>query len=179
MDWIYRIKNDENEALKEIYQNCQKPFVSWLRKNYNKPNIDAIEIFQQSLLIMYDNVQTGKLTTLTSDISTYIIAIAKNKILESLRRDQKRRIGEFGYWNQLVDHQGMTDYEDLSQYEVLKDLISNLGGSCKKLLELFYYRELNVEEIMSQMNFSTRDTVKTKKYKCLKRLQNAYSRHKG
>jgi len=49
-------------------------------------------------------------------------------------------------------------------------LLQELGESCKKILELFYYENLSMKEIVSQMHYENEQVVRNKKYKCLQQL---------
>ena len=55
MDWIAYIKQDENNALKEVYMTHRDACEVWLRSNYQVTHEDAREIFQSSIIILYDN----------------------------------------------------------------------------------------------------------------------------
>ena len=175
MDWISYIHSNENQAFKEIYGLYEKPCVAWIKKSFNVDKAIAKDIFQNSLVIFYDNITKGKFVNLTSDIKPYIYSIARNKVWEVFRNSKKRKQGEMGYWNQFDDDDDKIDLE--SNLELLDVVLDEIGDPCKTLLELFYYQNLNLDEIMIKMNYSSRNTVKTKKYKCIKRLQMAYLRH--
>ncbi|NNF32573.1 MAG: hypothetical protein HKN68_00580, partial [Saprospiraceae bacterium] len=66
MDWIAYIKQDENNALKEVYKTHRDACEMWLRSKYQVTHEEAREIFQSTIIILYDNVMTGKLTRLDS-----------------------------------------------------------------------------------------------------------------
>ena len=45
-----------------------------------------------------------------------------------------------------------------------------MGESCRKILSLFYYENLSMKEIVSQMHYENEQVVRNKKYKCLQQL---------
>jgi DNA-directed RNA polymerase specialized sigma subunit len=49
-------------------------------------------------------------------------------------------------------------------------MLNDLGESCKKILELFYYESLSMKEIVSHMHYENEQVVRNKKYKCLQQL---------
>jgi len=49
-------------------------------------------------------------------------------------------------------------------------LLHELGESCRKILELFYFENLSMKEIVSQMHYENEQVVRNKKYKCLQQL---------
>jgi DNA-directed RNA polymerase specialized sigma24 family protein len=52
----------------------------------------------------------------------------------------------------------------------LSRLLGELGESCKKILELFYYENLSMKEIVSHLHYENEQVVRNKKYKCLQQL---------
>ena len=177
MDWIHKIKTNDNEALREIYDLCREECIAWLQNDFGLSIHDALDVFQVSIVILYDNVMTGKLETLTSNIKTYLKGIAKNKALELLRSRK----------NIIVAHNipvlAQYVYEE-NEKVILEEQLSAalkslefLGDPCKSLLELYYYNDLSMEDITAIMGYKNADTTKNQKYKCLRRLQNIYSEH--
>jgi spore coat polysaccharide biosynthesis predicted glycosyltransferase SpsG len=122
LDWIQAIKTDDDKALKKLYAQSREPCRSWLIKNYKISAEDATEIFQISVVILYENICSGKLQKLNSNINTYLHAIAKNKVMELRRRyyfgkrSMTQITNEMGYKN--------TDTTKNQKYKCLKRLQS-------------------------------------------------------
>ncbi|MBK8819416.1 MAG: hypothetical protein IPN49_10120 [Saprospiraceae bacterium] len=76
MDWIQYVKVSENEALNKLYLRYKEDTVVWLQKEFLCSHDESVDIFQVAVIIFYDNVITEKLTSLTSDIKTYLFGIA-------------------------------------------------------------------------------------------------------
>jgi len=173
MDWIGKIKSDPDKSLATLYHEYQNQGVNWIISSFGLSKDEAEEVFQTSLVLLYDNVVTGKLTELTANIKTYLFAIIKNKIIH-LNRCKNR----FSAYDAKELLSGVIDeeYEELSQEDLLKasKSMTRLGEPCKTLLELSYYQELSMEEISNLMGYKNADTTKNLKYKCLKRLQKIF-----
>ena len=177
MDWIAYIKQDENNALKEVYMTHRDACEVWLRSKYQVNHEDAREIFQSSIIILYDNVMTGKLTRLDSSIKSYIYSIAKNKVREH-QRQQSRTIDGDRLNKQFSEngvHEKMVKESRINQVVLA---LNTMGDPCKSLLQLYYYKKLSMSEIGTLMGYKNADTVKNQKYKCLKRLQKLLHHHK-
>ena len=58
MNWISYIKNDEDRALRDIYTTHRSACISWLKSSYTLTEEDAKEVFQDSVIILYDNIMT-------------------------------------------------------------------------------------------------------------------------
>lgn len=175
-DWIQKIKTNENEALKEIYLLCRQDCLTWLKKEFNCSQDDALDIFQISVMILYDNVITGKLQQLTSNIKTYLTGIARNKALELCRT--RKNIVSDDVLNQLISYITEDDTENLGEKVLLASRsLDELGDPCKTVLVQYYYYDKSMDDITTIMNYKNSDTTKNQKYKCLKRLQSIYFSH--
>lgn len=173
MDWIARIKSDPDKTLTTLYKNLKNDAISWIKNNFQLNDTDAEEIFQTSMVIMYDNVITGKLTVLTSDIKTYLFSIIKNKVIHFNRTKSKTvAFDALEYLSNTV----VEEYQEMSRDDLEKasKAMLHLGEPCKSLLELSYYQQLKLDEITTIMNYKNNDTTKNLKYKCMKRLQKIY-----
>ena len=175
-DWIQKIKTNENEALKEIYLLCREDCLVWLQKDFNCSLDDALDVFQMSVMILYDNVISGKLQHLTSHVKTYIFGVARNKALE-LQRSHKSIVSD-DILNSIAGYITSEDSETSEAQIILaSQSLDELGDPCKTVLIQYYYHDKSMEEITTLMSYKNSDTTKNQKYKCLKRLQNIYFSH--
>lgn len=175
-DWIQEVKTNENEALKKIYTLCRQDCILWLQKEFNCSADDAIDIFQVSMMIFYDNVVSGKLIQLTSDLLTYINGIAKNKAME-LYRSRKNLVSSDALKDMVVHFVSEESESNEDQIILASQSLDELGDPCKTLLIHYYYYDKSMDEITKIMQYKNADTTKNQKYKCLKRLQNIYFSH--
>src|SRR5690606_1870039 len=123
--------------------------------------------YQLSFFIFYDNIMTGKLENLSSNIKTYLFAIGKNKILELSRRNAKysyninEEIYEMG-----EEELEMTQEREKHFHQISLGLLQ-LGDPCKKILEMMYYESRSMDYITEKLGYKNVDTTKNQKYKCL------------
>jgi hypothetical protein len=78
LNWIELIHTDENKALKLLYKSHRDDITRWLKSHYKMDENIGIDIFQQSVIILYDNVISGKLTNMSCDVKSYLFSICKN-----------------------------------------------------------------------------------------------------
>src|SRR5450432_2022702 len=132
---------------------------------------DADDIFQETVVSFIDSVQKAKFRQ-ESGIRTFLISISKNLWYNEIRRRQRA-----GNREKLFDSD--REQEDAGISEIIQDrelkkqlnqLLQDLGDSCRKILELFYYENLSMKEIVSQMPYENEQVVRNKKYKCLQQL---------
>lgn len=173
MDWIERIKSDPDKTLTILYKDLKNDTIQWIKKEFSLQSEDADEIFQTSIVLLYDNVVSGKLTLLTSHIKTYIFSIIKNKIIQLNRA--KNRISSYDATEMML---GVIDeeYQEIAQEDLIKanSSLIKLGEPCKSLLELSYYQQMKLDDITLLLGYKNNDTTKNLKYKCMKRLQKIF-----
>jgi RNA polymerase sigma factor (sigma-70 family) len=179
VDWIAYIKEEEEKALKEIYDSCRHDVLRWLVRDFSCSNDEAMDVFQTSVVIMYDNVVSSKLSHLSSDIKSYIKAIARNKALELIRsKSLEKKKGDAYKWIKYAQNESNREEQDI-QLEWLSAALDELGDPCKGVLTAYYYENKNMDDITHKMGYKNADTTKNQKYKCLKRLQKLYFGHIG
>ncbi len=178
LNWIEHIKNDENRALKELYAMYRDECVQWLMSKQNLQLEDAKEIFQTAVVILYDNVITGKLEELNSHIKSYLIGICKNKAYELYR--QQKRVSYPEVFPTIQAYVMEEDDKHVLEEEVqqMNQALTGLGDPCRSIIQLFYYKKMSMDDITALMGYKNSDTTKNLKYKCIKRLQKALHLHK-
>lgn len=175
MDWINELRKNSDAALKQIYSDYREEAIAWLQKKFSMTEDNSKEVFQSAIVILYDNVNSGKLTELTSSIKTYLFAIARNKALE-LTRSNIRNVGEIGL-PILKEHilESKHDKEILEdRIDALSSALRRIGDPCRSILQLFYYKKFEMEVITKMMGYKNAATTKNLKYKCIKRLQTQF-----
>ncbi|HMQ07326.1 MAG TPA: sigma-70 family RNA polymerase sigma factor [Saprospiraceae bacterium] len=177
MDWISEIKENENEALTSLYRLYRNECISWIMKNFHCTYEDGLDIFQHTIVILYDNVITGKLSHLTSDIKTYMMGIIRHKTLEWVRKKNKlnHQFHE-SFWFEYIKEE--EPGVNVDQIESIAWAMDRIGGPCRELLHNYYYLGNKIEEITQKMGYRNTDSTKSQKYKCLKRLQSMVFEHK-
>jgi RNA polymerase sigma factor (sigma-70 family) len=132
---------------------------------------DADDIFQETVVSFIDSVQKAKFRQ-ESGIRTFLISISKNLWYNEIRRRQRA-----GNREKLFDSD--REQEDAGISEIIQDrelkkqlnqLLQDLGDSCRKILELFYYENLSMKEIVSHLHYENEQVIRNKKYKCLQQL---------
>jgi len=171
VDQLKNIRSGDDKALREVYLKYKPEFLVWIGKLAGLSADDALEVYHLTMITFYENVKGGKLTTLTSQLKTYIFGIGKNKAKEFKRLYQTKNVS-------LDTNQMNFAVNVVPQEEINKDLIAplkkglrHLGDPCKSLLEAFYLDGLSMEEISKVFEYKSASVAKTQKYKCIQRLK--------
>ena len=85
---IELLKQGDQKTLEKIYLDNREGFINFSRK-YNVDESDAIDIYQDSILILRENAINGRIDNLQSNISTYLFAIGKYRIFTILEFNRK------------------------------------------------------------------------------------------
>ena len=164
------IRNGEEDGLLRLYRQNRKMVVSYISKNSGTRD-DAEDMLQEALVILWERVRSGKYEH-TAKLSTFIFATVKNlwsRRLARIRRESPKELNGDSYWDgepTLLDN--VINHE---RADLVRDCMKKIGEQCRKLLLLFYWEELSMEQIASEMGFANADTVKSKKYQCKKQLE--------
>ena len=162
---IQLLRTGQNgEALKNLYQVF--PSVNHFVKANGGNEDDARDMFQESLLVFYKNVQKDDFT-LTCSINTYLFSIVKYLWKDELKK--KNRMVNFEIKEPVQEAQ--TYLEEESKMTMIDKMLDQLGDRCKQILQLFYYKKKSMEEIAQLLNYRNVDTAKTQKYKCMERAK--------
>jgi len=167
------LKKGSNKALSSIYKMYKSDFIRYARK-FNLSDEEVVDVYQDAILALRENVVTGKLNILNSTLKTYFFSIGKYMIYDCLRK--KNNI-DFKELKELEVNYKSEEFNFLFTKELsekqkkLSIAFQKLGDKCKRLLTLFYYQEYTLEEIVNELNYKTKDVVKSQKSRCLKTLK--------
>jgi len=173
LDIFQEIKKGNEDPLINLYKTYRDEFTMWANKNYNCDVEDAKDIFQDTILAFYNNVKSGQLIELKSELKTYLFAIGKFKII-NFQKKQYRSVtfSEFDLLNGKEPFENLM--KDKEEQEFIKDTVKKYLNEqcedCKKVLELYYFKELDMKTIASEMGYKNADVAKKKKYECFKKL---------
>jgi RNA polymerase sigma-70 factor (ECF subfamily) len=165
---ISRLQKEGMSALEYIYQLYRQDFLLFARK-YQATDEDILDAYQDAMIALFENVQTGKLTELTSHIKTYIFSIGKYILLNKLKRQS--RIVEIEQIPEQLDDFFYKKIELSHRQTILLNALDELGGKCQELLVLFYYRQFSIEAIMHELGYQSTNVVKASKSRCMKKMK--------
>lgn len=160
---LTNLKQQGSAALEEVYVRYRVEFIQWMCGRLGCEGELAKDIYQQTILTFYENVQSGKLSTLTSQVKTYLFSIGRNKYYEAVR--EKARQAKAKNWDEPAE----TFPESLLQQ--VENYLQQLGEPCRSLLMQFYFHKRSMEQLTELFAYKNIDTAKNQKYKCLERLR--------
>ena len=179
---ITQLKQRDRNALKTVYTEYKTEFFKFSSR-YTTDNIVREDIFQDALIVLYENALAGKLDHLKSTLKTYLFSTGKFMLFKHFRDGKKEVHTDEDYLFDNYEQVVIEDvYNDDGPSEYQKALIANfkkLGDKCREILELFYLKGMKLGEIMSTQGYENKNVVKSQKSRCLKSLKNLIHTNHG
>ncbi len=157
------------KPIKELYKEFPSARLTLLKYGANEQQVP--EIFNDSLVLLIEKVGNVDFQ-LTAKLSSFLIGICLFKLKNALRKEHK--LAQFvSLSDDLNQHfllaQGEFDEEKEEKLAIIDSVLEKIHERCQKLLKLFYFEKKNMQEIADVMNFSSTQSAKTQKYKCLEK----------
>jgi len=162
---------NDQVVLEKFYRDNYRKVAEFV-KNNNGTQEDARDVYQESFIAVWRNIQLGKFyPEKENSLPGYLYRIAKNKWLDHLRS---------GYYKKTVaikdneppeladkEEADATELEYISQ---VKRHFNELGANCREVLSRFYYKKESLRLIARAMNW-TEATARNNKYRCIEKLR--------
>lgn len=170
-DILLAIRTGQNERkVLELLYEVLLPKVKMICVKYRMKDVEAYDVFQESILKLYDYVKRGKFNE-SYTIESFILIVARNKVIDIIRKAKNRVEVE------LEDHKTpedlIVDTDQLMTKEkrkAINQLFASIGEKCKELLLLSKFDKRSMTEICELMGFKSENSAKTQAYKCKKKL---------
>ncbi len=171
---IKELKERNRNALNTVYLDYRQDFYRFLSRYNATPN-KLEDIYQDALIVVFENAQAGKLDRLNSSLKTYLFSVGKFMLFKHFRDDKREMPIEENYLFDRYEQEVMAEVsedEGLSTYQkTLVDNFKKLGDKCREILELFYLQGLKLDEITQIQGYDNKDVTKSQKSRCLKSLR--------
>ncbi len=181
LDWISLIgmkdiagliKENDDETLKSLYTDNYQKVEHYVVKNSGS-KIQAKDIFQESIIVMWRSVKKGRFEPKTmGEVNAYLFQVARNKWIDFLRSNEFKKTDYNGKEN--IESQELYDVEMDLHYEEqirrIESAFSKLGRECQRLLKLFYYKKKSMKAISEILHIDAASS-RNKKYRCMQRLR--------
>ena len=131
---------------------------------------NAKDIFQESFLVMWSNVKSGKFLPANIEaIGGYLFKVAKNKWIDQLRSMKRKKTVSMTEYANLETDQDLEEV-DSEKISSAMQAFNQLDAGCKNLLKSFYFEKCSLQEIASQFEIDTA-SARTKKYRCMQKIR--------
>jgi len=155
---------NHDEPIKFLYKEYSKVRLLILASGGNKS--EARETFHDALILLIEKVSDPSFE-LTSKISTYLYGINRLLWKNQLRKQQKDRELEWADTMILTNEDIGFHEEQESRIKALEEVLTRITERCREIFKRFYFRKESMTEIATAMGFSSVNSTKTQKYKCI------------
>lgn len=167
---VAALRNGNNrQAIEALYQAY--PGISKFIRRNGGDEFDARDVFQDALLILYRNAQKPDFQ-LSCAPGTYLYSVSRFLWKDILKKKNK----EQQLSKELKEENRFDlDIECLQEQQLkskkLASIMQQLGDKCKMLLQAYYYQKMSMKDIAAQFEYSSVNSAKTQKYKCIERAK--------
>lgn len=183
------IANKYNDRELNVFASKEGPKVlNFLRNRFGIEEDDCKDIFQESFIILYTNIQNGKLHEMTASLSTYFMSICKNKALEFLRGSSRSVNVDSEMSLSLMDGEVKTEKIEAllaldegdsaleaQKEELVQSIVKDLPSPCNELLWGFYRDNLSMKSLAEMFNYSSESSAKVTKHRCCEKFRARYT----
>lgn len=143
------------------------PMFMKLLKQMGLSEEDRKDIIQESVIHLYEKLQDPAFK-ITSKVSTYLYSVCQNKGREFSRRNRKKE-----RFSEEMDEEKVKSEETqrLPDDEQIRYAVRSLGYPCRELLAAFYFHKVRLKDLCDEMGYSSENSAKQAKFKCMKRLK--------
>lgn len=185
--YVREIQKGNKEVIEHFYTHCRDYFRRTYKRLFQEENLEA-DFFHESFIklwkeirhgsifveggLIYKKNAVGEINTLKCSLRTYLLDITKNDYNQYLRRKEMSSSDMEELLNEKIDEKEITTHTEDLKSKIVSECVKNLPASCYKIISLFYYEQKNYDEIMEMSdNYTSKDALKTRKYKCMEQLQ--------
>ena len=162
-----RLRKGDKQALEEVYLKYKRAFLLFFASR-TESNIDLEDLYQDSVIALYQNFVLKKLQLKKGSLQTYLFAIGKNKMAARYNE----RLVPLKEEQEFIETFFEVDGTQLSrEQELLIMEYPRLGEKCREMLRLYYYRGLTDKEIVELTEYKDENTIKSYRSRCLKKLK--------
>jgi RNA polymerase sigma factor (sigma-70 family) len=160
----------DDKALGELYRHL--PGIRRMIRFYGGRRDEAEDIFQESLIIFCRKARDPEFR-LGSGSYAYLYSVSRLLWSEELRRQRRRPLAGLDELDP-VDSDAQEAVSAELRYELAERIVDGLADRCRDLLQLFYTGRLKLKDIALKMGYSSEQSAKSQKYKCLEAARQQY-----
>jgi RNA polymerase sigma factor (sigma-70 family) len=170
---VLGILNDSKDTLNKLYTSYFPMILQMVLSNSGDED-DAKDIFQESIIVLYNKVKTGKFE-LNCKLKTFIYSVCYRLWLKRLKQKGKSSNNVDELDNLVAVENDIEQHEEKDkQFKQMDKALQFLGEPCKTIIEDYYLQNKSMQDICEKFGYTNADNAKTQKYKCLQRLKKLF-----
>ena len=167
------LARSEKKAIEIIYRENYNMVQSLIINNSGSTD-DAKDIFQETMIVLYEKVRSGTFE-LNCLIKTYVYSVSRRLWLKRLQQMNRYVPAIENLQDTVPVDEDLEENERISsEFLAMEKAIGSLGEPCKSLLEAYYLEKKSMQEIALFFGYTNAENAKNQKYKCLVRLKKIF-----
>jgi RNA polymerase sigma factor (sigma-70 family) len=159
-------KELNNKAFKFLYKHVYPLVYSFIRQRGGTKR-EADDTFQEAMIILFENVKSKKFRA-ESKVNTYLYSMVRNIWFSKLKKAKREISVEDMSMTADIDVKKKPDSKE--KIKLIMQVLDTIGESCKSILKQYYFEHCTMNEIKEKMGFTSEQSAKTQKYKCMQKL---------
>lgn len=163
----------------------------FLKSKYSELSEDDIkDVYQESSLALYKNIETNKLSELSSSLYTYFLKICINQSMKVISKQGKhltvginetdvkqKNMVSISKVENVIKVSSESESSDVVERKakLVHSILDVMTPQCKKLLWSFYAEDLNWATIAQQNGLSNANTAKSTANRCRNSFKEKYN----
>jgi RNA polymerase sigma factor (sigma-70 family) len=170
---IEGILHKDEEVVSYLYDEYFRLIKQFILNNAGD-TADSQDIFQETLIILFQKVRTGNFQVISS-LKTYLYSVARIIWLKELRR-RKTLTTSDTYTDSAADQEIIETIERKERLDFYRAKYDELSDDCKQLLRMFL-NNIPIKEITIYMGYKSEQHTKNRHLRCknslIKRIQSS------
>jgi RNA polymerase sigma factor (sigma-70 family) len=164
---------NDRKSIETIYKLFYN-MVQSLIINNNGSSDDARDIFQETVIVLYEKAKTGSFE-LNCQLKTYVYSVSRRLWLKKLQQQQRFLPSINGLDETVQVEEDLESHgQRNAEFHTMEKALLHLGEPCKSLIEAFYLQKKSMTDIAGHFGYTNADNAKNQKYKCLMRLRKLF-----
>lgn len=161
---------NSQKGLDNLYTHFKSECLRVLVSNKYCSADTAEGLYTEAILILRENILSGKVTELSNPVS-YLISTCRNLIRNEARHEARNvkkveQVRLLLYENSYELEESILQKEEM--LKVCKQSLATLSERCQQILMAYYVHNLKMKEIASELGLASGDVAKTIKSRCYK-----------
>ncbi len=172
---LKQVASANSEACRHVYLSNREAFISLCCTRFRVSNEAARELYHEAILIFFHKAQSGKLATMQSTIRSYLIGITRNLVMRNKSYGQRFLVTDMQMETRELEElfpEGTESEEAKRELEeILLHSLREMPETCRIILNKIYFEDHSLDEVHKLFAYSSKDSLKTVKCRCLKKLK--------
>lgn len=158
------IRKRDNAVLQFVYQKYFHTIQRFVLNN-NGTEDDAKDVFQEAVIVVYENVRADKSFRLSCSMMTYVFSVSRIIWIKHLNKVKKNmdKLKENHEFIDFIEPQPFQEHD--FKYSLYQKVFLNLPVDCQKIMKMSNEGVSN-REIASKLGFKSENYIAKRKHFC-------------